>query len=1669
MWQMLLDWLWIVWNFMLLYYIGVRSLFQDVTNERKKPSALPPQHGRVAIVTGGTTGIGYYTTKTLCSLGMHVIIASRCKKHIQKAIDDIKKEQPDAVIEGFEVDLGSMKSVHKFAYEFKSRRLPLHMLINNAGVMYVPYKKTEDGLEKHIAVNYMGHFLLSILLLPVLNMSGTNQLFARIVNVSSSTHRVGNIDLSTFTSKGAKPSRYSPYASYSQSKLAMIMATYELARRLKAAKCFRVTVNTLHPGVVDTNLHSNAVFPVPLIRCLISRFYLTPEQGADTVLHVALSPDLEKQSGGYYENCEKATSSKLSNSMQLQQAIWHTTCSVLGIDPHDLPTSRSHDMSGNNAGMPFSWHDDYMNSPYQFNSSPSLSNEMGISCITGPQNTITTFGMISKSNPVPDHFAVDFDRDGSPTPLHVPKPEITLNETVIQITEDPKILQMEISSKATQKPKPTITGPMSASDIALPDLKLPSSCDEVVDMDSINKISNEDSIPDIYVSHYDVKNNLENIPEEENENDCKNFMSTPTIGPQCPVPDGPKDDISEHTPQLRAVMCGNDIIYVANSIEDVEAGLAKSSSQSTPTFVKTSSNASGSFISIVEGPNKKELMPNYSNDRRSSVSGNSSCVSIPHITLNESMLASLNYESDSLSELENSDSQQYLNTNSDFITIDETAQNFLTKKSKSAGNSPHFELNETKTIVKDFANSAPNLSSQFTKDETFKLNELESEVEDDRENHTKSEHLQTSVLPNMLEKNNMREKILSDDDNEYDPSSSAEESTDSEDFENIKFPLKYSARSKYNQSPSISDDDDTFISVPRERGRSMVRRCSQVSPSVLDDVDADISLSSVTLKDITIKLPEKQSGVSPELSPHSLCKYQDDQILKFVNDIITESIKLSAEDSELQNILEGIAKENPHDVEKIFTESTQMSSKDCELPSTLVENLEEECSPSNVKDSTETSSKESDVSDSSNEYFKEYNVTIVSESEQMSSIDSEVSEKPTKNLQECSIDVDEETKVFKVETLTHNSESEFESVTMQHDNIAPAVKDEDNERENVFVGSISSEIRTFLAEKGSETTKNIPDNQRDSRMNPAFSQKGWDRLPYNATEAEMNAFREYAAFTDSLKRTGRITPIPHQLDTVMEEVVTEDTNSMFKTNQEELHNIDCPRKPRRNSQEIESNIIKDCALFADAFLTDHSYLLNQPTEEDLNKPKESPVRKITKQFEEKINLSGRQSPLCPQNSPESSSRASSPHPQYFFPSNSMTESSFEEEEEEIRANRVIFSPLSSPVKRIDEDVDSMGFLFLIPQNKYPKAKIVSVSDNIDSNLETVKGVPIDNNVCCVSSKYPSSPHEDCRNEAAKKNVTTTDMESIHDTQSEISTNENDGKDISAREESTFTESDLNQELPSNIQDESITKSETSKDTIQMHQPLVTNEVVQNITESDQSPLTETESCEPLSADSNNISESNQIATEDNLTKQSNCSEEHNSSGKDCCDDNLSQTDQHITLGENFDNDSNQQSDRSSDTVVDMPLGNESCSENQPMTCETPEQVESEISASICQDEQTSPTNNAETGGNIEFTDNSEISSASYYSPTKSSSDSEDCWFDSKSLSLDFELNKDDTGYAKMLASYYAVSKEECQDGSQDDTAGNTIATDGNTGLEECNEGSTDTPQSTIADVAEKDT
>ncbi|GAB1598296.1 hypothetical protein Ahia01_000106500 [Argonauta hians] len=1565
---------------------------------------LPPQHGRVAIVTGGTSGIGYYTVKTLCSLGMHVIIASQSKKNIRRAIECIKKEQPDAVVEGFEVDMGSIKSVHKFALEFKSRRLPLHILINNAGVMFVPYKKTEDGMERHIAVNYMGHLLLTILLLPVLNMSGTNQLFARVVNVSSSTHRVGNIDLSTFTSKGAKPTRYSPYASYAQSKLAIIMATYELARRLRDAKCFRVTINVLHPGVIDSDLHSNAGFPVPLIRTLFGRFYLTPEQGADTVLHVALSPDLEKQSGGYYENCTKVKSSVLSHSMQVQQAIWHTSCSVLGIDPHDLPTSRSHEMSGNNAGMPLSWHHDYMNSPYQFDASTSPNKETGISCITGPHNTIATFGMVEKNQATCEDFVVNIDQQCSLTPLHVPKLEINPSETAIEIPQDPQNLPMkDVSINITEESKPSLISSLS---------ELKPLSDEVVDIELSYK-NDEDSIPNIFVSHCDSRDYLENIPEEENENDCKNFMSTPTIGPQYLHPvetntivNSSSDDDGET--QLRTVMCGNDIIYLPNTIEEAEA---KSSPSSIRDFPKISSS---SYIPMEEGLNSCDVTSNYSKDV--SISANSSCLSIPCITLNESMLASLNYESDSLSEMENSEGQQYLRANSSFSS-NEAIPDILPKKSVSTGTSPDHDVDKV-TISKSFSGSAPNLKYQS------KLNEVISDKNEHKENNsnkeqTKPEFCETSfIFSEILHKGNLGEKILSDDDDEYDPSSSAEDSSISEDFENIKLPLRYSSRTKYDRSPSVSDEEE-FLLVRKERGRSMIRRCSQISQnnfplSVSEDSDTEASLGSVTLKDITIKVPERRNSVSQEQSPHAICKYQDDQILKFVNDVITESIKLSAEDAELDQFLERIRNENTEDDDvddkKILYDSKQMCSK--ESSSTLAEILQEKC----LKDVTDGSSKDSEISENTND-LEECGSTVDSEATLVNDRD-----KDLEKVEEGSIDADEEVRITTEDVAPHTSYSPPKFINLKHTNVSPAFSNKDPEIEIEFLDKVESEIKTSIFEKGSGAT-NIPYNLGNKKTNPdfkfdAFSQKGWDRLPYNASEAEMNAFRNYAAFTESLKRAGGVIPLPQRLDPVLEEVNVENIPPIYAKNYEEVDNVDVTRTSARSSPEPEPDIIKDCALFADAFLTDDKYLAAQSSELPLNKPPDSPVKRISKQFEE---LAGHQSPLCPQNSPESSSRPSSPHPQSFFPSNSMTESSFEEEEDEMQTNRVIFSPLSSPLKRIDEDVDSMGFLFLIPQNKYPKAKIVSVPDNVDPNLETVKGVLIEEDNDVGSLKLPSMPFENCSNRLPNNSIPNV-IEDLSNTQSESPMSESNCQNP------TQVETDIQVSSPTNKQD-LIAKIETFEEemmpTKQWLEPI--EDDVQNIIPSDESPLQESGTDDTVCREISNASNLEQNTTENNLTQQTDISIEDLPCEKDSHENSQAQKVQHTIPRENItdcDNESNSESEGLSDPLLEMILAEDSSSENLPMSYEVSKDIEYDVFAGMSADEQMSPSHNAETGAGVELTDNSEMSTASYYSQARSSIDSEDCWFDSKSLSLDLEHSKNDSDYAKMLASYYAVSKEE---------------------------------------------
>ena len=209
---------------------------------------MPDQTGRVAIVTGANSGLGYESSLALASKGAEVIMACRNLQKGQSAYDDIKKQVPAAKIVLMELDLGSLTSVRQFVEDFKANYSQLDILVNNAGIMAVPYGKTEDGFEKQLGVNHLGHFALTGLLLDVLLKTRDS----RIVNVTSSANYMGDINFDDLMLED----NYSRYGSYGQSKLANVMFTFELQRRLEAAGA-TTTTNTAHPGLAATQLQVN--------------------------------------------------------------------------------------------------------------------------------------------------------------------------------------------------------------------------------------------------------------------------------------------------------------------------------------------------------------------------------------------------------------------------------------------------------------------------------------------------------------------------------------------------------------------------------------------------------------------------------------------------------------------------------------------------------------------------------------------------------------------------------------------------------------------------------------------------------------------------------------------------------------------------------------------------------------------------------------------------------------------------------------------------------------------------------------------------------------------------------------------------------------------------------------------------------------------------------------------------------------------------------------------------------------------------------------------------------------------------------------------------------------------------------------------------------------------
>lgn len=272
-------------------------------------SLAPDISGRVALVTGANTGIGLVTARELARRGAHVFLACRSASHAQAALDAIRAASGNQKVEALALDLGDFASVRQCANAFLARGLPLHLLVNNAGLAG-SRGFTASGFELAFGVNHMGHFLLTQLLLERLKASAP----ARIVTVASRAHtRTDGIDWNALR----QPTRTrTAIHEYAVSKLANVWFSAELGRRLAGSG---VTTYALHPGVVASDVWRSVPWP---FRSLIKLRMISTEEGAKTSLYCATAPQCAGESGLYYDKCRVRPASSLGQDTTLARELW---------------------------------------------------------------------------------------------------------------------------------------------------------------------------------------------------------------------------------------------------------------------------------------------------------------------------------------------------------------------------------------------------------------------------------------------------------------------------------------------------------------------------------------------------------------------------------------------------------------------------------------------------------------------------------------------------------------------------------------------------------------------------------------------------------------------------------------------------------------------------------------------------------------------------------------------------------------------------------------------------------------------------------------------------------------------------------------------------------------------------------------------------------------------------------------------------------------------------------------------------------------------------------------------------------------------------------------------------------------------------------------------------
>jgi retinol dehydrogenase-12 len=281
--------------------------------------------GRSFVVTGANTGIGKETVRALAQRGAHIVLACRSEEKTKPVVDEIRGQSPAAKLDFVALDLGDLASVRACATELLRRDHPIHVLVNNAGLASVR-GRTKDGFELAFGTNHLGHYLLTRLLLDRIEKSAPAGTPARIVNVSSHSHY--SADTIDFEAVQDASRTVTGLHEYEVSKLANVLFTRELARRLDATK---VTAYSLHPGVIASDIWQRRV---PRFLSALPRLFMkNTTEGAKTSVYCATSVDVANHTGRYYADCKEKRPNRAADDEELARALWDRSAAWVGLEP----------------------------------------------------------------------------------------------------------------------------------------------------------------------------------------------------------------------------------------------------------------------------------------------------------------------------------------------------------------------------------------------------------------------------------------------------------------------------------------------------------------------------------------------------------------------------------------------------------------------------------------------------------------------------------------------------------------------------------------------------------------------------------------------------------------------------------------------------------------------------------------------------------------------------------------------------------------------------------------------------------------------------------------------------------------------------------------------------------------------------------------------------------------------------------------------------------------------------------------------------------------------------------------------------------------------------------------------------------------------------------------